>query len=173
MVSKQSASNHDSRRALALARRYVRFGTRSTAEVRTYLQQQHVPQRLIERLIADWSREGLLDDRACAKLLATHLADRGYAWATIHEQLLAKGLDQDLVTQVIAPLEARADDATRARALVVQLRGRRREHRPRNLPASRRSAQAGRVARFLAQRGFDSELIDRVLTESFGPDNTV
>ena len=155
-----SKAADDPRRALVLARRYVRFGTRSIAEVRTYLQQQHVPQRLIERLIADCSREGLLDDRACAKLLATHLADRGYAWATIHEQLLAKGLDQRLVTQVLAPLEARADDATRARALVVQLRGRRREHRPRN-----------RVARFLAQRGFDSELIDRVLAESFGPIN--
>ena len=159
-MSKQGASNHESRRALALARRYLRFGTRSTAQLLVYLQEHRIPARLIETLITDCTRDGLLDDRACAKLWATSLADRGYAWAAIREQLLAKGLAEGLVTQVIALLQARASDEVRARA-VVQERVRGRAGNDQRLRA--------RVARFLSQRGFDSGLIDRVLTEALGP----
>jgi len=146
----------DSSRALRLARRYLRFGTRSTAQLRAFLRTRYVPEGLIESVTATCLRERLLDDRACATLWANTLAERGYAVAAVREQLLAKGLDTTLVKQVLARLCTHADDAQRAR-LVVQT-------------YVRRHAEPGRrrLARLLSQRGFDADLIEQILAESFG-----
>lgn len=146
------------RRARRLAQRYLRFGVRSTAELRAYLTTRQLAEPLIDALLAKYVRDGVLDDRACAKLLATCLADQGYAWGAVREQLLAKGLDAELVDQTLEPLKACLDDAARARALVqTRLRG-----------ASRTDTRVrARVARLLSQRGFDSDLIDRVLADTF------
>ena len=159
----RAGGEEPSRRALALARRYARFRARSTAELQAYLQRQRFPQPLIDRVITECVEEGLLDDRACAKLWATHLADRGDAWGAVREQLLAKGLDQELIAEVLASLQARADDATRARDLAQASLAR--KGLGRRPGADRRLHD--RVARLLSQRGFDSELIDRVLAEFF------
>jgi len=118
--------------------------------------------------MAEYVDRGLVDDRVCAKLWASTLAERGYAWAAIRERLVTKGLDEPLITQVLTPLQAYADDATRARDL-AQRHLARRTHVQR---AARGKDRRSHVARLLAQRGFDSELIDRVLTESFGPTPT-
>lgn len=151
---------HDpSSRALALARQYLRFGTRSTEQLRTYLRTRQVPEQRIQSIVADCTRLGLLDDRACATLWANTLAERGYAWVAIRQQLRANGLDAQLIEQVLSPLQACADDAQRAR-LLVHARSRRgagtdRRHR-------------NRLARLLSQRGFDADLIEQILVESFG-----
>ena len=143
-----------------MASRYLRFGTRSTAQVRAYLAARQVPERLIGRLVVECSRAGRLDDRACAKLWATTLAERGYAQAAIRSQLAVKGLDAALIEQVLSTPAARAPDDARARTMAeALLRGR----SPRG-PQLRR-----RLARRLASRGFDAELIDRVLADSLGP----
>ena len=148
---------HGAHRALTVAKRYVRFGNRSTAELRAYLQERRVAERLIPAVIEEATRRGLLDDEACAKLCAGVLNQQGYAWAAVHEQLRAKGFTDEVVERILKPLQADADDATRARALVrSHLRD----------PSPRRRAW---LARWLARRGFDPELIDEILAESCEP----
>ncbi len=150
----------ESRRVLALARRYLRFGTRSTAELRAYLATRGVSPTDLEPAVSTCSRAGLLDDAVCAKLWATTLADRGYAWEAIRGHLLSKRLEPQLVERTLRPLQARADDASRIRDLVdARLRG-----RARTDPRLRT-----RLAQLLVRRGFDADLIERVLIESFGP----
>jgi SOS response regulatory protein OraA/RecX len=163
-VAKPNVRGEPKDRAARLAQRYLRYGTRSAAELRAYLKTRHVPDRLIERLISECSQKGLVDDRACAKLWATTLADRGYAWVAIHQQLVAKGLNERLITEIITPLQRRADDEARARAAV--------QDRLRGVPQARHPAQAGRLAQLLSRRGFDSDLIVRVLAQTVGlPDH--
>ena len=155
-----SKPDNESRRVLALARRYLRFGTRSAAELRAYLAKRGASPKDIEPAVSVCSRAGLLDDAVCAKLWATTLADRGYAWEAIRGQLLSKGLEPPLIDRTLHPLQARADDASRIRDLVdARLRD-----RARTDPHLRT-----RLARLLARRGFDADLIERVLVESFGP----
>ena len=154
--------DHEVDRARTLASRYLRFGTRSTAQLRAYLTARDIPARLIGREIVECSRKGWLDDRACATLWATTLADRGYAWAAIHDQLLAKGFDAILIDRLLATQAAREPDDIRVRTTAdgyVRRRAR-----------SGRSLRSG-LARHLSSRGFDAELIDRVLTDSLGPPN--
>ena len=114
---------------------------------------------LIEPILDESVRRGWLDDQAAAKLLATHLADQGYAWNAVAERLLKKGFDAQLVRQLLRPLKRHADEAERARVVVAaRLRGRS-AHDPR---------LRTQLARALARRGFDSDLIERVLADALG-----
>lgn len=142
---------------LALARRYAGRGVRSTQEVRTYLRRHGVPPAAIRDAIAACRAQGLLDDRACARLWTEHWARRGYAWAAIRLRLTAKGLTDDAIRMAERTMGRAPDDLARAREVVTQ-RARRAGPRERS-----------RLARVLASRGFDADVISRVLTESFGP----
>lgn len=167
MSSSKLRRNDPSARAWGLARRWLRFGTRSTAELRTYLRSKQVPHALIPIMVQRAGAVGLVDDRACAALWATRLADQGYAREAIRRRLEAKGL--------AVPLQD--DDESRAREVVqrvLSLAGAR-DPRP-GIPRPRAEGRGQtirglrlqrRLARLLAQRGFDSDLIDRVLAESF------
>ena len=171
----------DDARALVLAHRYLRYGVRSGEELRAHLRERGVNDSLIQSAVERCGREGLLDDRACATLWAVRLADQGYAASTIRERLLAKGLHATLLHGILASLHT-ASDADRARLLV--------RDRLRSLDANlktlaqdrseratrvegRRGARCDprlrrRLARLLAQRGFDPDLIDQILNESLG-----
>lgn len=154
--------------ALRLARRYVRYSPRSTAHLRAYLQDRGVAHHIVQAVVVEAIRKGWLGDRACAKLWARHFADRGYARAAIQERLHLKGFEAQVVSDILASLQPHADDATRAREVVCATLQRWRGRRPASRGDHDQRARL-RVARVLAQRGFDSDLIDRVLTESFGP----
>ena len=103
---------------------------------------------------------GWLDDAACARLWADHWAQRGYAWAAIRQKLTAKGLGDAAVEQAAQVLGLASDDEARASRLVAS-RMRRGPATGRGIVLSPR--QASRLARTLAGRGFDPQIIERVL----------
>jgi SOS response regulatory protein OraA/RecX len=103
-------------------------------------------------LVATFQAQGLLDDRAAARLWAEHWARQHYADSAIRLKLLAKGFDEPLARNTIARLTCDADDEERARRLLAQ-----------HLRRSSSRSVPSRLARLLASRGFDSELIERVL----------
>ena len=143
--------------ALAAVIRYTRAGVRSTRQILAYLQRRGVSTDTSARVVRLCQARGILDDRACARLWADHWARQGYAWAAIRQKLTERGLDDSTIDEARHRLGLASDDGARARLVVAQ-RTRRSAGRP---PRSR-------LARTLASRGFDSELIERVLDESFG-----
>ena len=156
-MSSSKPDRHEARDALQLARRYLRFGTRSSAELRAYFSSRGVAEAEGEAVLTECARLGWINDEACATLWATTLAERGFAWRAVRERLLAKGLDAELIARVIRPFATQATDEHRASVLVRdRLRGRR-------LADPR---ERSRVARLLTARGFDHELIERVLAAS-------
>ena len=142
----------DDPRVVAAAQRYVRRGVRSAHEVVAYLRDHGLAAAAAARLVATFRQQGWVNDRACARLWADHWARQGYAWAAIRARLQTKGLDEPVIGQADAALGLSAGDGVRARQVAAG-------HRTRRVPASR-------VARRLAARGFDSELIERILTTS-------
>jgi regulatory protein len=144
-------------RALAFALRYTRSGVRSTHDVRRHLKRRGVPEHLSARVVADARRRGLIDDQACARLWADHWARRGYAGAAIRQRLAAKGLEGRVIDDA-ARLVGAASDEDRAR-LVMEAVIRRSAGRP----------VRPRLARALASRGFDGELIEQLLAQAAGP----
>ncbi|HAM42216.1 MAG TPA: hypothetical protein DDX89_02830 [Candidatus Omnitrophica bacterium] len=150
----------DRDRWLRLAQRYLRFGTRSSAELRTYLTGRHASESAVARILKACIQAGLIDDRAGAKLLAQALGDRGYAAAAIRATLRDRGFHDHAIDDALNAMQARASDEQRARTVVAQALRRSSASTPRC-----RTAVASRLAR----RGFDPELIDHLLLEAFGP----
>ena len=133
--------------------RYLRTGVRSTRDVLQYLSRRGLSLQRAASLVGTYQAQGLLDDRAAARLWADHWARQHYADSAIRLKLLAKGFDEPLARNTIARLTCDADDdEERARRLLAQ-----------HLRRSSRRPIPSRLARLLASRGFDSELIERVL----------
>ena len=132
--------------------RYLRTGVRSTRDALQHLSRRGLSLQRATGLVAAFQAQGLLDDRAAARLWADHWARQGYAASAIRLKLLAKGFDEPLARETISRLTRDADDEERARRFLAQ-RLRRSGSRP--VPS--------RLARLLASRGFDSELTERVL----------
>ena len=149
-----SSSKPAAKDALATSTlRYARVGVRSTRDVLTYLERRGASPNTAARILADCQALGLLDDRAAARLWADQWARRGYASAAIRLKLQAKGFDARVSDEAAARVGPASDDEARARFVVTSVLRRQ----------SSRPGRAQRLARVLASRGFDPELIERVL----------
>jgi SOS response regulatory protein OraA/RecX len=120
--------------------------------VRSYLARLGVSSARAAQLVRACRARGLLDDRLGATLWAEQWARRGYAQAAIRAKLAAKGFGDASIHEALAS-RGLTDEAARVRALIERRGGR----GPRGKPA--------RLARLLRSRGFEPELIERVLTE--------
>ena len=148
--SKPGSSRTD---ALALAVRYTRARVRSAHEVLAYLHRRGIPPRTARRAVESAQALGAVDDRACARLWAGQWARQGYAAAAIRQKLLTKGLEARVADAAVAMLDAAEEDRRRAQLLIdARLR--------------RGQAPRGRLARWLAARGFDADIIEQTLANS-------
>ena len=139
-------------RALKTLPKYVAAGVRSTHEVLAYLRRRGIPPQHAARIVSDYRIRGRLDDRACACLWADHWARQGYAWSAIQLKLSAKGLGEDAIAEAASRLGPASTDEARARLLIAQ-----------RTQGGMDRRQRVRLARTLASRGFDPELVDQVL----------
>jgi SOS response regulatory protein OraA/RecX len=144
---------------VAVALRSCRRRVRSTRDVLTLLHQQGFPRATAEQAVAICQARGLLDDAACARLWAETWARRGYAWSAIRAKLSEKGLGAAAIARAAGWVQASAGDAARAREVAERLW--RRQTGSRRRPA---------VARALAGRGFDPDLIEQILDASGSAD---
>ena len=142
---------------MTAALRYARTGVRSTRDVLAYLERRGASPRIAARILTQCRTLGLIDDRAAARLWAGQWARRGYAASAIRLKLQAKGFETRVSDQAAARAgPASDDDETRARLLVSS-------------SLRRHGAGLGRsqrLARVLASRGFEPELIERLLAEA-------
>lgn len=111
----------------------------------------------IGRALDELTARGLLDDgRAAESLLASQGARLGQR--RLRQVLQARGLAPELVRETLA--QSSATEFERARDLWRRRFG--------ETPADAKAA--ARQMRFLAGRGFDTEIIRRVLKDAPGPD---
>lgn len=150
-------------RVLGQALRYVRTGVRSTRELRAFLTHRGLTRRAVDEIVGACRGRGLLDDRAGARLWVEHWARQGYGWSALQAKLSAKGFDEPAIRSVAASYGTTAEDVARARRLVAS-----RIQRPAAHSQSAVSPRQVRLARTLASRGFDADVIERVLQEAFG-----
>lgn len=151
-----SSNPGDEPRAPAGLLRYLRSGVRSTHEVVSRLRQHGVSSRDAARLVRAYRARGVLDDRAGVRLWADHWARQGYASAAIRLKLAAKGFDAQAIEDTVSRFVPPSDDEARARVLLAQRRDR----------VSGRPGRA-RLARALAAHGFEPDVIERLLGESW------
>ena len=135
--------------------RFIRHRVRSIQEVRTHLLSRCYSPQETDETIRICQQGGWLDDAAATKLWAEHWARQGYAWRAIREKLRARGLGEDTIAVVAKTVGAQVQDEARARQLIAA-------SRIKAADATLRS----QLARRLASRGFEAELIERILNET-------
>lgn len=132
--------------------RYVGTVVRSRREVEAFLARRGVPAAEQAGVLAACEARGLINDAAAARLWAQHWLDQGYAWAAVRERLRTKGIDDRTLHSLDAQDRFAGEDESSARRVAARLRGR----------------SAAAVARALALRGFDPDVIERVVSDTFG-----
>ncbi|HYF43602.1 MAG TPA: recombination regulator RecX [Ramlibacter sp.] len=110
----------------------------------------------LERILDELQAKGFISDQRVVESVLHRRAARLGA-GRIRQELQGKGLDGELVQQAMAKLKS--TELARAREVWQRKFG--------SLPAD--AAERGRQARFLAARGFNGEVIRRVLAG--GPDD--
>lgn len=106
-------------------------------------------------MVASCRRRGWLDDAACARLWADQWARAGYGWTAIQAKLQAKGLGAEAIRRADEALGLSRSDEARARQALAG--------------CGDAGGGRSRLARRLAARGFDAELIEQVLATSLEP----
>jgi regulatory protein len=107
----------------------------------------------LERLL----EEGYLDDRRFASAWARgRLRTKPMGPHRLGRELEAKGVEEDLVREMLSDIYDEGEDGVARRAIAGKL------GLIRHLPVASRT---GRLARFLQRRGFSSEVIWRLLRE--------
>jgi regulatory protein len=134
--------------ALQAAVRLLEARTRSVEGLRSALRRRGYAEAELEAALARVRELGYLDDARHAALRAAQLLSQGKAQSEVQRRLEAEGVG-DGVAQAAVDEEARRsghDDEAAARALLVK-----------------RKLTGLKAARFLAGRGFDEELIARLV----------
>jgi len=99
---------------------------------------------------------GYLDDAKTAWAIAGHLTERGYGPLRVRQTLLQKGVDEALVQKALVRCGDEATQVLRARRML--------EKKPaRKHPATDVWKRRQAAYRYLAGRGFSSEIISRAI----------
>ncbi|MBI3010331.1 MAG: RecX family transcriptional regulator [Candidatus Omnitrophica bacterium] len=136
--------------------RYASRQVRSVEQVRCYLRQHGVNAAAARKVIADCRVRGLLDDAACAQLWAQNWARQGYGWAAIREKLKAKGLEDSSIACAENQLGGFEGEMERAEEWMRRYKWRNKGNAP---------LQRLRLANRLRSRGFDTDVVERLLGE--------
>jgi len=151
-------------RAVDVAARHLSRRMRSRKELADHLARKGFDVDVIEAACDRLTELGHLDDRAYAGAFArdrVRLSPRGYA--RIGQELRQRGVDREVVGEVLRETEADFPELDLARRLLVR---RRRSHGALDDPDARQSAM-----RWLAGRGFRHDTVRRALEEAASDDD--
>ena len=134
----------------------LRYRPRSRHEAASRLRERGFPAEVVEKTLA-WAEEnGLLDDRAFAKLwIADRLSRKPRGRELLKRELRAKGLAEEIIAEALAELEV--DELALARRVLNEHLA----HYRRRPPEVRRRL----LLALLRRRGFAPEVAYRVVRE--------
>ncbi|MGB9756937.1 MAG: regulatory protein RecX [Candidatus Bipolaricaulaceae bacterium] len=153
---------NEEERAWNYVLRLLSFRPRTRAEIRERLLRRGFPAELVERILARAEEEGLVDDRAFARLYAEdRLTSRPRPRRLVAAELRAKGVEPRLAAEVSRSVLPELSEEELARRAFLEKK-RRWEALPKPLAVRRAYA-------FLLRRGFSPELSRKIVEEAFGP----
>lgn len=138
------------------ALKFLSFRPRSEKEVKDNLVKKKVSEITIQRIIARLKENKFLDDREFTKWwIESRTKFKPRALRLIKMELKQKGIDKDLIEEVVENLESNIDDLASARKLI--------ERRIKKYQGLERNEKFTKVSRFLASRGFNYDIIKEII----------
>jgi regulatory protein len=144
-----------SKSAKAAALRFLKIRPRSIGELKEKLEGKGFSSEDIKAAIGDLTASGLLDDRAFTKSWINYRLARPFGFRRIIQELKSKGVDAQIIEQAIEEI----DPQYSPEATALDLAQRRWQRLP-NIDAQKKKK---RVLDFLLRRGFDVDIVMKVL----------
>lgn len=138
------------------ALRLLAIRPRSVQEMRERLGRRGYGRPEVEATVADLADLGLLDDRKfAAQWVESRLAARPMGSLRLKAELLAKGVDREIVEATLSSYGAEVDEKAAALALAAK--------RIKALRGLKPDSARRRLAGFLSRRGFAAEVVATAL----------
>jgi regulatory protein len=151
-------AQHDKGNARDYALRLLAIRPRSVREMRDRLARKGFEKQALDSTIAELAELGLLDDRKfAAQWIESRMALRPMGLLRLRAELLAKGVDREVVESVLRKNRIELDEKSAALALA--------QKKLRSLQGLEPEAARRRLAEFLGRRGFAAETVSLVLKE--------
>ena len=158
-MSLDPASDDALLKARSDALKLLSFSPRSVAELTKRLQVKRYPQDIIDRVVEQFKKQGLLDDEKFARLYASsRVHSKPVGKRQLELELKRKGLPADLVKESVEGLQDYDE-----RAAALEIAGRRLE----KMAGISTEKKKARLFGFLARRGFAQGTVYSVLEELF------
>jgi len=146
----------EAEQAYQRALRYLGFRARTQKEVEEHLRRKGFGGQAIEKAVEKLKGYGFIDDRAFASnWVNSRLRNSPKGRAAMAWELKQKGVDAEIIDEVIGSISGEQEEAV-ANRLAQKYYERYRE-------VEDKRKRAYKVAQALARRGFDWELIQRVI----------
>jgi regulatory protein len=146
---------NDYETARQIAIRYADYAARTAAQVRRRLERAQIPEAIIQTVLADLQRMGLVDDdRFSRDWVESRIRRKGLGPSRLTHELRQRGIAPEVAEEAVRS----ADPQSRLEAALALARKHLRTHDPAD-PAVQR-----RLAAFLQRRGHDWETIEKVFS---------
>jgi regulatory protein len=144
--------------ARLLAENYIDYQPRTSAEVRRRLAKSGFAEAVVEAVVSDLERAGLLDDsRFSAEWVESRSRKKGLGKLRLAAELRQKGVGRDQIEAAVSEIDAKAELNA-----AVALAGKRISPGDLGDPSAKR-----RLAGYLQRRGYNWEIIQQVFAEVF------
>lgn len=143
-------------RAKNAAYRLLTFRPRSRAELVGKLRDREFDETVIDRVLADLERFGYINDRRFAgQWAASRVRLRGLGRRRVEQELRNKGVDRDIIREVLVETLSPDDEMAVARETA--------ERKLRSMKNLEPLARKRRLAGFLERKGFSSEIVHSII----------
>jgi len=155
--------------ARATAIGYIGVSKKSSGRVRTRLEKDGVTEELIRRVLSDLTEDGYLDDRAFGRALLDARTRKGVeSLPALRVRLLRLGVDPEIAEELLESQDTAVSREALTRLLTARFGVPLREVS--TLSYADRRKLMGKMARFLAGRGFSGGEAMEAVIQAMGTD---
>jgi len=157
LLKKEDKRNLNRAREYAL--RLLEYRERSEQEIKERMARKNYNERLVKSTIESLKNHNLVNDRRFARMWAESCLRRSYGRWKVQTDLNKKGIDKEIVEEVLRESYSKVDEVQIALALIQK-----------KWPSLKKEENAllRRVSDFLKRRGFPFEVIAEVIRQQYG-----
>lgn len=157
LLKKEDKRNLNRAREYAL--RLLEYRERSEQEIKERMARKNYDERLIKSTIKSLKNHNLVNDRRFARMWAESCLRRSYGRWKVQADLNKKGIDREIVEEVLRESYSKVDEVQIALALIQKKWPFLKEEK---------NTLLRRVSDFLKRRGFPFEVIAEVIRQQYG-----
>ncbi len=157
LLKKEDKRNLNRAREYAL--RLLEYRERSEQEIKERMARKNYNERLIKSTIKSLKNHNLVNDRRFARMWAESCLRRSYGRWKARSDLNKKGIDEEIVEEVLRESYSKVDEVQIALALIQKKWPFLKEEK---------NTLLRRVSDFLKRRGFPFEVIAEVIRQQYG-----